>query len=605
MKKYLITLTASIGLFNLLDAQTAQFPYSNSLQSSTTFTRIGGSTENIIPVNATVANVATKGVLLTDANQYKFNGIELNNINFDTNRGFNIDFEYFQWGGTNQADGLALVLFDGSTTNPTMGAKGAGLGYTYNKTTGTDVNGFSNGYLAFGFDTFGNFHKVRRQSDEIRNGLYSYSSGDTQVYDGKTESNFTNLAYDGTDGVNSSYFTIRGSAHNPKWLQANPSTATSDISRGYPLLYTVNTKFTSNGNASTGVTNGASLAANGLGGHGTRKIATFANPFHIRGGAYTNDISNAAYRKAHLLFRKGIREYYNSDNTTINETLTSYFVDVVIETNAGKQIIAKNEQFRIKAAVTPSNAIRKYLDPRTDVTSTPSAISNYDVLDYRGEAPAKLKMAFTASTGLYTQNQLVRNVNIALPYAPIVTNKSVQNICPNVLSKLNTPLKDDVAYNDDLYIERYVGTPQTAAASLVVHPNGHSISTPSANYIDVASFAFMTINSSGQYAKVSPNQHIQTIPGVGTLQYIYQANGVNLAPADVYINFMPIPGVTQLNSEFNVYYTIKNKPITGTNGAILGDEEYRSSLGTITVKTSNSNCGKPYIITNKNVSTTL
>ena len=41
------------------------------------------------------------------------------------------------------------------------------------------------------------------------------------------------------------------------------------------------------------------------------------------------------------------------------------------------------------------------------------------------------------------------------------------------------------------------------------------------------------------------------------------------------------------------------------NGQALGDEEYRSAISTITVTTGSSNCSKPYIITNKNVTNSL
>ncbi|WP_312557614.1 hypothetical protein [Empedobacter brevis] len=597
MKKNLLTLTLLAGICLQLNAQT--FPYSNSLQTSGTYTLISGSTG--VSLNATVNGTQTKGILLTPAERSKFNGIELNGINFNTNRGFNIDFEYFQWGGSNQADGMALVLFDGSTTTPSMGSSGAGLGYTYSKGTNNNNNtsGFTNGYLAFGFDSFGNFHRVRRETNEWRNGLYTVSG--TNVYDGVNpqsgSSNFPELSYQG-DSSNrnkASYFTIRGSANSPKWIQ---NTTNSDNSRGYPLLYTVNTQVSSDGTAS-GVTNGASLAANNNGGHGTRKISGF-NPFNIRSGVYTEDIKNAGYRKAHLHFRKGKREYYNSDRTTINEVIESYFVDVMIETSTGLNTIAKNEQFRISAKNVASHAIRNYYDPNSYNTTTTSGFSS---LNFNGKAPTTLKMAITGSTGLYYQNQLVRNVNIALPYSPNVANDAYSNVCNNFPTIIGHPLTNDTAYNNDEYIERYEGTPTMQVVDL--KEMTHTVSTPSIDHIDTSSFSFMTMNSNGKYEKITPNQYLYTIPGVGTFQYIYQENGVNLSPQDAYIVFTPVSNGAALNNTFNMYYTIKNKPKTGVNGGVLGDEEYRSAVSTITITTSSSNCAKPYIITNKNVTTSL
>lgn len=49
----------------------------------------------------------------------------------------------------------------------------------------------------------------------------------------------------------------------------------------------------------------------------------------------------------------------------------------------------------------------------------------------------------------------------------------------------------------------------------------HTVSTPSIDYIDTSSFSFMTMNSTGEYEKVTPNQYLYTIPRVGTFQYIY------------------------------------------------------------------------------------
>ncbi|TGN26853.1 L-type lectin family protein [Empedobacter tilapiae] len=597
MKKNLLTLTILTGICSQLDAQT--FPYSNSLQTSASYNLINGSTG--VSVNANVNGTQTKGVLLTPAEKDKFSGIELNGINFNTNRGFNIDFEYFQWGGSNQADGIALVLYDGTTTNPSMGAKGAGLGYTYSKgsTTSSSTSGFTNGYLAFGFDSFGNFHRVRREGNEWRNGVYNVSG--SNVYDGinpqSGSSSFPELTYQG-DSSNrnkASYFTIRGSSNNPKWIQ---NSTNSDNSRGYPLLYTVNTQVASDG-TTNGVTNGASLSANDNGGHGTRKISSF-NPFNIRSGVYTEDIKNAGYRKAYLQFRKGKREYYNSDRVTINEVIESYFVDVLIETNTGRNTIVKNEQFRISAKNVASRAIRNYYDPNS---SNSTQASGFSTLSFSGKAPNTLKMAITGSTGLYYQNQLVRNVNIALPYSPNAMNDAYSNICNNFPTIIGHPLTNDTAYNNDEYIERYEGTPTTSATDL--KEMTHTVSTPSIDYIDTSSFSFMTMNSTGEYEKVTPNQYLYTIPGVGTFQYIYQENGINLSPQNAYIVFTPISSGAALNNTFNMHYTIKNKPNMSVNGQALGDEEYRSAISTITVTTGSSNCSKPYIITNKNVTNSL
>jgi hypothetical protein len=65
--------------------------------------------------------------------------------------GIDVTFKFATWGGTG-ADGFALVLFDGSVT-PAAGAYGGSLGYAQNSTN----PGLAGGFLAIGFDEYGNF----------------------------------------------------------------------------------------------------------------------------------------------------------------------------------------------------------------------------------------------------------------------------------------------------------------------------------------------------------------------------------------------------------------------------------------------------------------
>lgn len=587
------------------------FPYSNSLQTSSTYTQIQESTGTSL--NPLVGAIQTKGVLLTPADTNKYSGIELSGIDFKTDRGFNIDFEYFQWGGVNRADGLALVLFDANTTTPKMGARGAGLGYTYakypNKPT-DNRDGFTNGYLAFGIDTYGNFHKRRLTNDELRNGA-SYNStvsGVTTWKDLITEKGFEALSYSGnSNNPSSSYFTIRGSVNNPKWITGQQN---SDNTKGNPLLYVVNTTVSTTGSSNSPI-NAVSMATTNDGSHGSRYMTDF-NPFNIRGGNYTDITTNAAYRKAYIQFRKGVRIYYNTNpvtnpNAVINEEITSYFYDVIIETNTGKYKIAKDEQVRISAKNNQNVVRRVYANP-TAVSET----SN-ELLNFYGKAPDRLKMAFTASTGTYYQNQLVRNVNIALPFSPNANTDLFTNVCPDTSSIIGRPLANDTGYIDDVYIQRVVGNASTAAVDLVWLPA--IVTNPELDNIDPQSFSFMKLDTTtGRYTKLntSPNatddsQHKYTISGVGTFEYIYKNGNTTLNPSESYIKFTPVNGGTAINGTYTLYYTIRNKNTSNlsTNGQRLYDEEYRSSVGTITVEIKKDICGKSHIITNKNVTTVI
>lgn len=602
MKKNIFNIAFLVGATIFVQAQ---FPYTNSLQKTGTYKEISGGTG--VGLNATVNSVATKGVLLTKNQISQFSGIELQGINFPTTRGFNIDFEYFQW-GDGRGDGLALVLFDASNNSPSIGAKGAGLGYAYsnNYNASTITNGFSDGYLAFGFDTFGNYHRLRRQSDDIRNGIVI-----TDPELGKSNyiidaaDYFTNLKYSGeNDPANSSYFSIRGSSNNPKWIA---NTSSSDNSKGYPLLYTVNTMI--NG-ATSSVVNGMSLSAANDGTHGSRNINTFT-PFDIRSGSYTEDIKSNAYRRAYIQFRKGVRQYFTTDPDTNpsavkNEEILSYFADVVVETNAGQKVIAKNEQFRISATNNAANSVKKYYDP----TSLSLDKTYLRLLDFRGAAPQNLKMAFTASTGASFQNQLVRNVNITLPYSPIIVSDSYTILCPDNSSVIGKPMSNDMGYNDDLYIQRYVGNPSTPTANLIVKTPIES--QPNTSYLDSKSFAFMVLGNDGSYQKVNPagvtpeDQHTLVVAGVGTFNYIYKDSlGNILSPTDTYITYTPTAGSTLASGLHSIYYSIKNTNVLSTNGNNLGTEEYRSSVGLINLNFSSTLCGKTHIITNKNITETI
>lgn len=83
---------------------------------------------------------------------------------FPSSQGFAIDFEYVAWGGTG-ADGIGVILFDGSTPTFRIGAPGGSFGYAadYNNSgcnfeaPNAGLPGLSNGFLGFALDEFGNF----------------------------------------------------------------------------------------------------------------------------------------------------------------------------------------------------------------------------------------------------------------------------------------------------------------------------------------------------------------------------------------------------------------------------------------------------------------
>jgi FG-GAP-like repeat len=87
----------------------------------------------------------------------------LYNQAFDSNKGVNITFDMFQYGGTavdgNPGDGLSFFLIDGAVSSViTPGAFGGSLGYASSVTNGgASSTGLTGAYIGVGFDAFGNF----------------------------------------------------------------------------------------------------------------------------------------------------------------------------------------------------------------------------------------------------------------------------------------------------------------------------------------------------------------------------------------------------------------------------------------------------------------
>ncbi len=67
--------------------------------------------------------------------------------------GLYIAFDWTAWGGSG-ADGMALVLFDGTQSNPSMGAAGRGLGAAMDNVC---TAGFTSSYLSVGLDAWGGY----------------------------------------------------------------------------------------------------------------------------------------------------------------------------------------------------------------------------------------------------------------------------------------------------------------------------------------------------------------------------------------------------------------------------------------------------------------
>ena len=71
-----------------------------------------------------------------------------------------IEFDHYAYGGgTNGADGIALVLSDASVT-PIPGSYGGSLGYAQRTNISPSQSGFAGGWLGIGFDEYGSFSQA-------------------------------------------------------------------------------------------------------------------------------------------------------------------------------------------------------------------------------------------------------------------------------------------------------------------------------------------------------------------------------------------------------------------------------------------------------------
>ncbi|WP_413512941.1 hypothetical protein [Myroides odoratus] len=169
MANKLVQLLGLLVLFFVQEVQMyAQFPYVNPAVSGNDFNQFQGTNR---------VNFTPYGAELTRGDN-EIRGFFLNDIAFTIDRGFSIEFDYIMTGKgpeTNYGagDGFALVLFDGSVDDPIMGAKGAGLGYSYAKSNiqAGNRNGLTKGFLAVGIDLYGNFKSRMQDSSEFRNGI--------------------------------------------------------------------------------------------------------------------------------------------------------------------------------------------------------------------------------------------------------------------------------------------------------------------------------------------------------------------------------------------------------------------------------------------------
>jgi hypothetical protein len=124
-------------------------------------------TGGIAGVGVSLDEVGSGALRLTDESASQATYV-LYDQAFDSDKGVNITFDLFAYGGEGFAsgespgDGLAFFLIDGSTPGASVspGGFGGALGYSKKATnvdSNIDIPGITGGYLGIGFDEFGSF----------------------------------------------------------------------------------------------------------------------------------------------------------------------------------------------------------------------------------------------------------------------------------------------------------------------------------------------------------------------------------------------------------------------------------------------------------------
>lgn len=218
MKKLIIYILLTLLPIVAIGQQVRTFPYFLPLTGTSKPAEIlEGNTMNA----PTGTNRYTKdGLVITDdKTNHERSGFALNQIQFASNFGIIVEFEYAMFGGTtNPGDGMSFFLFDASKSFA-LGYAGSALGYVYsinpngpNYIPGTaNTKGVPGGFLSVGLDAWGD-NKLK-------------ISGTNQKMEGipKNRQDFNN---DGKEHI-----TIRGGVNT-----------NNNNGLGYPVLYTTATK---------------------------------------------------------------------------------------------------------------------------------------------------------------------------------------------------------------------------------------------------------------------------------------------------------------------------------------------------------------------------
>jgi len=395
MRKYIVYICSIAAFFLSSTIAFAQFPYQNTLTKGDEFSQFD--TNNQVEFDrygATLTPSYNSGKGMT-------RGFYLNDLTFTVSRGFVIEFDYLMTGGAapNFADGLALVLFDGSVKTPKIGSSGSGLGYAYKKGSPVE-NGLSKGFLAVGIDLWGSFKFRRSESSEYRNGIRNGALNSTLIADSDRP---------GKQGESRNHITIRGQG---------------DGSSGYPVLITQSTtNFESRTmmNFATGLYDKKPDAP---------QEKSFTFPLRQNTGSNENDLTagvgHASYRRLSISMLPGTKD---------NKKGFFMIVDLIHGTLSDRIIkdyfLPDNEQVIYQEVSSMGEGSN---------VATPMTL----------KAPNTFKLGFIGSIGGYSQRQIVRNLSLYMPFSPIVGDVTEKDVCKDIPTEIDV-LKNGLGFNSNTY----------------------------------------------------------------------------------------------------------------------------------------------------------
>lgn len=521
----------TIGITNAF-GQTSTFPYFTDGTKRAEFTVMAGGSRP-----PTFNNL---GVLLTPASPSEANGVYLKNLEFSSKLGYIISFEYAMSGqGHSQlgyADGMTMVLFDATATNPTVGAYGSGLGYSpsYN-----DQNGFSKGYLAVALDYFGGFHG--RDSDRSpRNGVYT-----AYKYD-----EMTNYYFE----AGKSFVTVRGPYDK------------NNLTKGYPVLTAVATEeyesATSRFLANVTLNNNERDKGTPLFGKYVYAENRAVRGFSIRGN-YDYSAPNQ------LGYRKVTASIYAAKDATGKRV---FYISVEIQHDATKTIVLKNFIFQSE-----QNVPLVYDEITASHPDNPFDDDSYNL---NFTTPEKFKLAFTAATGAGYQKHYLRNINVDLPFAAVTQEDILENACYVCGASVNVHI-NDYGYGTNKY-----------------DPNNPP--EKSNRFLDPDTFRFMVYDTATGGYKPTPNPFEHTISGEGTYRYINKGDETSFVKFTPDVNKLNAGTNYPTTSTLYYDIKNRRADDQNIDWDInISEEIYRSNVSPITIK-FNPAAPKPqkYIIIN-------